>query len=139
MTKIEIENVTLKNEHVTVEEQYQLIRKGKDKGLILKVVGEYGIGSAGNVNGQYIGAHMMAALNYWTFRYIVFDLSELVYKMSNSLMGLFMLVYKHRSPNFPIYIKCSDKCRAGIISLLEYSNIKMTLKIIDEFDQIYNG
>jgi hypothetical protein len=116
---------------------FKLIKNKNDLGILNAFIGNYGIGSAGNDSGNFMGAIIAAGLWRYRARYLVLDFRELVYEMSDSLAGITPVIKHNRSPNYPVYILVSDKSRKGIISLIEYLRGKFSPVLIDEIKDIF--
>jgi hypothetical protein len=133
-----INAVSLKKDS-SVDITFGIIQKGNDLGLLMIITGEYGIGSCGNDNGNYIGSMLSAALYRWRVRYLVLDFSNMVYEMSDSLGKISDVIKKNRSPNYLTFIIVSQKCKISVLSLVNRLGSKWTVKIITNISEIYSA
>lgn len=106
--------------------------------LIMKVSGDYGIGSRGNPNGAWLSSMVMAGLVRFPSHGIVLDLTEMTYEMSDSLYNVIVQIRKHRSPRYPVYVLTSDRCRDGIVSLMDMARDTST-RIIENLSEVTNN
>lgn len=116
--------------------KFKILKRGNDCGIMIHCSGDYGLGSAGNDNGNYIASMTAAALHRWRVRFLVYDFSEMKYDMSDSLAGISDVVKKLRSPNYTVYILTSDLCQKGVASLICYARSIFSPTIISSLDEI---
>lgn len=87
--------------------------------MILRFVGSYGRGSAGNDDGQFMRTITLSALSLWMVDAVVFDLRELDYEWGNAIWGM----YGHSIEpagigDLPYATVVSERCRAGLESCI---------------------
>jgi hypothetical protein len=89
---------------------------------VISFEGEYGVGSRGNSDAAYMRAVVMSAAAAWDCIALVLDLRELEYSWGNALLSVIQaaeeLGHGDADPPFPVKIVASDRCRAGLLSLL---------------------
>jgi hypothetical protein len=124
-----------KEENIKIE--FAIIQNGNDVGVIIECIGDYGLGSLGNDNGNFIGAMTVAALHRWRCRFIVFDFSKMKYDMSDSLAGIAHAIKKMRSPNYEVYIITSPLSDKGIRSLVNFAQGIFNPTIISNLSEIW--
>lgn len=87
--------------------------------MILKFIGEYGFGSAGNSDAIFMRAMGEAVLEAWNPGGLIIDLSELSYEWGDQLEDVFYVgSYKYRDRPFPIAIIVGDKSEEAIRTLI---------------------
>jgi hypothetical protein len=82
--------------------------------LVLRFAGTYGVGSAGNGDGDFMRVITRAATSAWHCHAVVYDLRELAYEWGDSIWG----VFGHGVPpsgveGLPCALVVSDSCRGG--------------------------
>ncbi len=117
------------NDNASIEIEFSFTKNANRNIFIVKALGDYNIGSLGNINGMYLTAMTAAACSIYKFNEIVFDFSLMTYEMSNSLMHCFNQVYKQKSKKFPINIISSCENRSHLESLIKNGN--SSIKIIN--------
>lgn len=87
--------------------------------MILKFIGEYGFGSAGNSDAKYMRAMGEAVLEAWNPGGLILDLSDLSYEWGDQLEDVFYIgSYKYRDKPFPIALIVGDKSEEAIRTLI---------------------
>lgn len=103
--------------------------------MILKFIGEYGFGSAGNSDAIYMRAVGEAVLEAWNPGGLIIDLSELSYEWGDRLEDVFYIgSYKYRDNPFPIALIVGDKSEEAVRTLLV--GIKST-KALNEIGWVF--
>lgn len=133
----DIQDVNLQPEG-GVAVSFSIGRVKKAEWLIVRVNGDYGVGSRGNPNGAWISCMMAAGLARFSCHGVVLDFTGMTYTMSDSLYRVIGLIRKQRSMRFPVYVLVSDRCRDGVSSLLSYVRDEFT-RIIDDLEQVVNN
>lgn len=106
--------------------------------LIMKVLGDYGVGSRGNPNGAWMSSMVLAGLVRFPCHGVVLDLTEMTYEMSDSLYGVIVQIRKHRSSRYPVYVVVSDRCKDGILSLMAMTRDAST-RVVTHFSEVANA
>lgn len=87
--------------------------------MILKFIGEYGFGSAGNSDAKYMRAMGEAVLEAWNPGGLILDLSDLSYEWGDQLEDVFYIgSYKYRDKPFPIALIVGDKSEEAVRTLI---------------------
>lgn len=87
--------------------------------MILKFIGVYGFGSAGNSDAIFMRAIGEAVLEAWEPGGLIIDLSELSYEWGDQLEDVFYIgSYKYRDMPFPIALIVGDKSEEAIRTLI---------------------
>ncbi|WP_413362968.1 hypothetical protein [Lysinibacillus sp. 3P01SB] len=87
--------------------------------MILKFIGVYGFGSAGNSDAIFMRAIGEAVLEAWEPGGLIIDLSELSYEWGDQLESVFAVgSYRYRDMPFPIALIVGDKSEEAIRTLI---------------------
>ncbi|MEK5476302.1 hypothetical protein NYE70_05055 [Paenibacillus sp. FSL R5-0407] len=99
--------------------------------MVLKFIGEYGFGSAGNSDAIYMRAMGEAVLEAWNPGGLIIDLSELSYEWGDRLEDVFYIgSYKYRDKPFPIALIVGDKSEEAVRTLIVGINSNKALNEI---------
>jgi hypothetical protein len=89
---------------------------------VVRFTGEYRVGSRGENDAAYMRGVALLAVSAWDTACLVLDLRELEYSWGHSLLGVIEapgeLHDEEGDPGFPVLVVASDRCRAGLESLL---------------------
>jgi hypothetical protein len=103
---------------------YGVEENGRDTLVqVVAFAGEYGVGSSGNDDAAYMRGVVLSSLAAWDVACVIIDLSELSYSWGYALLGVIEAPGELRdhgggSLHFPVFIVASDRCRAGLETLL---------------------
>jgi hypothetical protein len=82
--------------------------------LLLRFVGTFGVGSAGNKDADFMRVITGAAISAWRCHAVVFDLRELAYVWGNGIWDVFRDgVQTSGVKRLPCALVVSDLCRRG--------------------------
>ena len=85
--------------------------------IILEFSGEYGVGSLGNGDGQYMRTVTLCALSLWMVDAVVFDLRKLRYEWGNTIWGMYgKSIDPSGIDDIPYATIASDLCRDALAS-----------------------
>lgn len=110
--------------------------------LVVKYMGKYGFGSAGNDDARYMYAKAEYGLNIYEPNAVILDFSELEYQWGDMLELVFNVgshQYIHKA--FPKALVLGEKCRAAIATLIHGNDEKTATSedwIFDSFDEAWN-
>jgi hypothetical protein len=121
-----------------VDVSFSVGRIGNAPWLIMKVCGDYGIGSRGNANGTWMCSMVLAGLVSFPCHGLVLDLTEMTYEMSDSLYGVIVQIRKHRSPRYPVFVMVSARCKDGIVSLMAMTKDAST-RVVEHLSEVTNN
>ena len=133
----DIREVQLKPEG-GVDISFSVGRIKKAYWLIMKVRGDYGLGSRGNPNGSWMASMVTAGLVRFPGHGVVLDFAEMTYEMSDSLYSVIGQIRRHRSSRYPVCVLVSDRCREGIVSLLKMAHDTST-RVIEDLAEVRNA
>ncbi|QDT95507.1 hypothetical protein [Gimesia aquarii] len=89
----------------------------KASALVIRFIGNYGYGSDGNGDGQFMRTITLCALSLWDVEAVVFDLRDLTYEWGNTIWGMYgRSIYPSGIDDLPYATIVSDRCRAGFES-----------------------
>jgi hypothetical protein len=104
------------------------VEDGKRDTLVQVVAfaGDYGVGSSGNNDAAYMRGVVLSSLAAWDVACVILDLSELSYSWGYALLGVIEAPGELRDQgggflHFPVLIVTSERCRAGLETLLANS------------------
>jgi hypothetical protein len=85
--------------------------------ILLRFSGNYGIGSAGNADAEFMRTITLCSLLLWNVEAIVFDLRELDYEWGNGIWGMYGRSFASSGiDGLPYATVVSDRCRSGFES-----------------------
>lgn len=110
--------------------------------LVVSFSGEYPDGSLGNQHADYMKAITVYGLVSFDPDAIVLDFRDLSYRWGNSIFGVFQAISQmcdqEREPDepcFPVAIAASEKCMAGLSSLLVPADADRPENLFDDLDK----
>jgi hypothetical protein len=107
-----------------ITHQFWRVEDGKrDTNIqVISFSGEYGVGSKGNNDAAYMRGVVLCGLASWDVSCLILDLSDLEYSWGYALLGVIEVAGEFKDQGgtlqFPVFIVVSDRCKAGITSLL---------------------
>ena len=104
--------------------------------IILRVQGEYGVGSSGNINGRYLSSLVAAAFFRWKFEILLFDFSHLKYEMSDSLNAVFTTLNRLNAKRIQQVIIVSEENENAIQSLLSMIQYEKKVRLIRDIEEL---